>query len=82
MDRVGFDNALFDKVSGSEHLMRIEALVENIDYDAESDLIKGLQLTNGETLRPSYVFDCTNHVRLLGKALKIPLKTISEPQKL
>lgn len=81
VDRVGFDKALFAKVTASAFLTRIETLVDSIDYDAESDEIKSLQLTNGTSLRPSYVFDCTNHVRLLGKALEIPLKTISAPQR-
>ena len=81
VDRVGFDNALFEKVNASPFLTRIENLVDSIDYDAESDEIKVLHLANGDTLRPSYVFDCTNHVRLLGKSLNIPLETISEPQR-
>jgi len=81
VDRVGFDKALFEKVTASEFLTRIETLVDAIDYDADTDKIRVLHLANGESLRPSYVFDCTNHVRLLGKALNIPLKTISAPQR-
>lgn len=81
VDRVGFDKALFEKVAASDFLTRIETLVDSIDYNADSDEIETLHLANGDSLRPSYVFDCTNHVRLLGKALNIPLKTISEPQR-
>ena len=81
VDRVGFDNALFRKVAASQYLTRIESLVDSIDYNAGTDEIDALHLANGETLQPSYVFDCTNHVRLLGKALNIPLETISAPQR-
>lgn len=81
VDRVGFDTALFEKVIQSDYCQRIETLVDEIEYDTDSDTIRSLKLADGEMLRPSYVFDCTNHFRLLGRSLKIPLKTISEPQR-
>ena len=81
VDRIGFDHALFQKVDASEFLTRVETLVDVVDYDSKSDKITALHLANGETLRPSYVFDCTNHVRLLGKALNLPLQSISAPQR-
>lgn len=81
VDRVGFDAALYEKVIASPHCRRVEALVEQLAYDEETDTITAVHLHNGETIQPRYVFDCTNHVRLLGKALNIPFKTISEPQR-
>lgn len=82
VDRVGFDNALFEKVVASPHCHRLESLVESLDYNQESDTIEAICLENGDRLQPTYVFDCTNHVRLLGKALEIPLQTISQPQRI
>lgn len=81
VDRIGFDQALYEKVTASEFCTRIESLVTDIDYHKQSDKIEALHLQDGEVVRPSYVFDCTNHIRLLGKALEIPLKTISDPQR-
>ncbi|MFN2137677.1 MAG: NAD(P)/FAD-dependent oxidoreductase [Candidatus Promineifilaceae bacterium] len=81
VDRVGFDNAFYERVTASPHCHRIEALVDKIIYDETTDLIQEIHLNDGQVLEPRYVYDCTNHVRLLGRALNIPLKTISEPQR-
>lgn len=81
VDRIGFDNALYQKVVASEYCHRLDTLVTELEYEEKSDKFTKLQLGDGESLRPSYVFDCTNHVRLLGKAANIPIKTISEPQR-
>ncbi len=81
VDRVGFDNALYAKVTASQYCQRNESLVESLVYDKEADAIKEICLMDGTLLQPTYVYDCTNHVRLLGKNLKIPLETISEPQR-
>lgn len=82
LDRIGFDKALYEKAAASPYCHQAEALVEKLDYDGDTDIIEGVYTNNGEVLRPSYVFDCTNHVRLLGKALNIPLRPISEPQRI
>lgn len=81
VDRVGFDAAFYDRVIASPYCQRIDALVEQLDYDKNSDKINAIHLNNGDVLDPRYVYDCTNHVRLLGRTLNIPLKTISEPQR-
>ncbi len=81
LDRVGFDAAFYDRVMASSHVRRIEAMVDHLEYDEATDTIEEIHLDNGEVLKPRYVYDCTNHVRLVGRALNIPLKTISEPQR-
>ena len=81
LDRVGFDAAFYDRIMASPHVQRIEALVDHLEYDEATDTIEEIHLDNGEVLKPRYIYDCTNHVRLLGRALNIPLKTISEPQR-
>lgn len=82
VDRVGFDQALYEKVAASAYCHRLVDLVHAVDYEEKRDRVAGLHLKGGGTIRPSYVFDCTNHVRLLGKALNIPIKIISEPQRI
>ncbi len=81
VDRVGFDNAFYQRVMASPHVQRIEALVDHLEYDEATDKVTEIHLDNGEVLNPRYVYDCTNHVRLLGRALKIPMETISDPQR-
>lgn len=81
VDRVNFDGAFYDRVIASPHCQRIEALVNHLAYDESTDIIEEIHLDNGDVMKPRYVYDCTNHVRLLGRSLDIPLKTISEPQR-
>jgi flavin-dependent dehydrogenase len=81
VDRVGFDAAFYDRIMASPHIQRIEALVDHLEYDEATDTIQEIHLDNDQVLEPRYVYDCTNHVRLVGKALQIPLKTISDPQR-
>ncbi len=81
VDRVGFDSAFYDRVVASPHCERIEALVDHLQYNKATDIIEEIHLDSGEILKPRYVYDCTNHVRLLGRTLDIPLETISEPQR-
>ena len=81
VDRVGFDRAFYERVIASPYCHRIEALVSHIAYDEDTDTISEIELDNGQVLKTRYIFDCTNHVRLLGRSLNIPLKTISEPQR-
>jgi flavin-dependent dehydrogenase len=81
VDRVGFDQALYERVVASDTCTRIESLVDAVDYDQETDTVEALHLKNGDTLQPGYVFDCTNHVRLLGRALDIPIEWLGEPQR-
>ncbi len=81
VDRVGFDKAFYRRIMASPYVQRIVAMVDHLDYNKETDRIEEIHLDNGEVLEPRYVYDCTNHVRLLGKALDIPIKAISEPQR-
>lgn len=81
VDRVGFDAAFYERIMASPYIERIVALVDHLEYNEETDRIDEIHLDNGEVLKPRYVYDCTNHVRLLGRTLDIPIKTISEPQR-
>lgn len=81
VDRVAFDSALYQKVVASAYLNQINSLVIDTSYNRETDRIEELHLANGETLATSHVFDCTNHIRLLGRSLNIPIEFISEPQR-
>jgi len=72
IDRLGFDQALYQEVVAAPECTWIEAFVEHIEYSEESDTVSLLQLSDGQVIRPSYVWDCTNHVRLLGRKIGLP----------
>lgn len=80
-DRLGFDDALYKKVCSSSYCKRICERVKGIEYDSYTDSITKICFLNGDILEPSYVFDATNHGRLLGQAAHIACHMIGEEQR-
>lgn len=80
VDRIGFDQALYDEVSPSPYCYWIDELVDDVEYNAESDKIETVRLKSGQTIKPTFVWDCTNHIRLLGRKLKIPYQDFDAPR--
>lgn len=72
IDRLGFDKALYQEVVAAPECQWIEAWVDHIEYSKESDKVLSLQLSDGQVIKPSYVWDCTNYVRLLGREIDLP----------
>ena len=81
IDRVGFDNALFEEVRHSEYAEWIDSLVTDVQYCEKTDKVLKLTLANGRTLVPSFAWDCTNHVRLLGRKIQIPHEDFDAPRR-
>ena len=81
VDRVGFDRALWDLAVASDHCKVAAAEVAAMEFDATSDRFTGVRLSDASVIRPSYVFDATNHGRLLGQAANIGLRTFNAPQR-
>lgn len=81
VDRVGFDAALWELVVGSEHCTVHESPVAGLRFDAPRDAFSRVQLTDGTVICPSYVFDATNHGRLLGQTAKLVQRTLGDRQR-
>lgn len=80
-DRLGFDEALYQRVSASPCCTQIRERVKGVTYDASTDKITQICFVNGDILRPSYVFDATNHGRLIGQEAHIPCQMIGDEQR-
>lgn len=81
VDRIGFDAALWDLATASPHCTVLDAAVQDVELDAASDRFTAVRLGDGTVLRPSYLFDATNHGRLLGKAAGLGYRTLGEEQR-
>ena len=81
VDRIGFDAALWELAVASEHCTVLDASVADLEFDDASDRFTSVHLSDGTVVRPSYVFDATNHGRLLGRAAKIAYRTLGVPQR-
>ncbi|HLZ55517.1 MAG TPA: hypothetical protein VKR06_01105 [Ktedonosporobacter sp.] len=80
-DRLGFDAALYNQVISSPYCQQMSEKVVDIAYDPPSDTLKKITFSNGDFLTPSYVFDATNHGRLVGQAAGIHCTMIGDPQR-
>ena len=81
VDRIGFDAALWDSVVASAHCTVHDAPVAHLEFDAAADAFSHVRLSDGTVLRPAYVFDATNHGRLLGQTVQLGHRPLSEPQR-
>jgi len=81
VDRIGFDAALWDLATGSEHCTVLDAAVADLEFDRASDAFTGVRLADGSTIRPSFVFDATNHGRLLGRSADVACRALGVPQR-
>ena len=81
VDRVGFDAALWDLAVANKHCSVVDTAVAEMEFDAASDRFTGIRLADGSVVQPSYVFDATNHGRLLGQAANIGYRTFGAPQR-
>jgi flavin-dependent dehydrogenase len=81
VERIGFDAALWDLATSSEHCTVLESPVSELEFDAPSDAFTSVRLTDGTVVRPSYVFDATNHGRLLGRTANVACRTLGVPQR-
>jgi flavin-dependent dehydrogenase len=80
VDRIGFDRALYEEVSRSPLCYWIDDMVSDVDYDQASDKVTAVRLKSGPSIRCTYAWDCTNHVRLLGNKLAIPYTNFDAPR--
>jgi flavin-dependent dehydrogenase len=81
VERIGFDAALWDLATSSLHCTVLESPVASLGFDAPSNAFTSVHLGDGSVVRPSYVFDATNHGRLLGHAANVPCRTLGVPQR-
>jgi flavin-dependent dehydrogenase len=80
-DRMGFDAALFEATAANPYCTVVHSPVGEFRYDGERDRFSALYLRDGTELHPAYVFDASNHGRLLGKAAGIGTTLLGDPQR-
>lgn len=78
IDRALFDIELFADVIKSPFCRHMEHMVSDISYDKDQDEIIKIVLDNNESIKPSYVFDCSNTARVVGKALGLQMVELTE----
>jgi flavin-dependent dehydrogenase len=81
VDRIGFDAALWELATSSRHCTVLDAPVADLEFDDASDRFTKVRLAGGTVVHPSYLFDGTNHGRLLGRTAKLTYRTLGERQR-
>jgi flavin-dependent dehydrogenase len=78
VDRLRFDRAVFDAVTGDEHCQYLDDRPAALNYRASRDYIDGVYLASRKQLSASYVFDATTNVSFVGQKLGIKRNLIGE----
>lgn len=81
VDRIGLDAALYQSVVANSFCEHTDARVVDLRYDPGSDRVAAIHLDDGACLRPGIVFDATNHVRLVARAVGVPCRMLSGLQR-
>ena len=80
-DRLGFDRALHREAVDSNFCEAFDAKVTHLDFDQETDHISTVRLADDRCLPASYVFDSTNHGRLVGTAAGVECSFLGDIQR-
>jgi 2-polyprenyl-6-methoxyphenol hydroxylase-like FAD-dependent oxidoreductase len=80
VDRITFDRDLYQRVRANPLCEYVEDPRVEVEFDAASDRVTKLRLTNGRTIEPSYVFDATGARSVIGRAAGVGRKSLSRPQ--
>jgi len=81
VDRIGFDQALFEAATADPCCVFVQDRAEGLDYDPFADRIEAVRLAKGKALASRYVFDATNHVRFVARKIGVPYLRIGEPRR-
>jgi flavin-dependent dehydrogenase len=81
VDRVGFDRALYELVIADEACTVVEDRAVGLDYHRGTDRIAAVHLAGGQTLASTYVFDATNHLRVVARQLGVPCTVLGEERR-
>jgi flavin-dependent dehydrogenase len=80
IDRLYLDSAMWERMIASPYCTVIDAKVQGVTHDGAGS-ISSIELSEGTTLAPRYVFDASNHKRIVAEALGVPVKLIGPPQR-
>jgi hypothetical protein len=80
IDRLGLDSAMWERMITSPYCTVIDAKVQGVGH-TPAGLITTIELSDGTTLSPRYVFDASNHKRVIAEAIDVPVTLIGKPQR-
>jgi len=82
VDRVLFDEQVYQDAIGSKFCHLIQSKIELINYSESTDRVNSILLENGEMFsNPRMVFDATGVVSLVAKSANLKKKVLSEVEK-
>jgi flavin-dependent dehydrogenase len=81
VDRAGFDSPFFAETIASKNCQYLFGKVQSTVWNKETDKVTQLLLEDSTIIQPSYVFDCSNHARVLAKEINIPYEILGKQQK-
>ncbi len=82
IDRVGFDQSLYDKIRANGSCRFVQARVTSLRHDVDTDCVERIDLDNGETIEsPPYVFDASGPRGAVAAAAGVGTRYVSTEQR-
>jgi hypothetical protein len=81
IDRGGLDAAMYERMTKSAWCRVLDVGVAAVRHDAAADRVVSIELSDGSALAPSYVFDASNHKRVVAQAIGVPVRALGAPQR-
>ena len=81
VERIGFDQALYDDVIANPCCIWLDDRVVAVDARPGGERIHQVRLASGRVLPASYVFDATNHLSVVPRSLGLAQRIIGEPRR-
>lgn len=81
VDRVGFDQVLFETAIAQATCHFLEDRPAALDYRPAADRVDHVLLASGASIASSYVFDATNQARFVARKIGVQYNRIGTPQR-
>lgn len=81
LDRLALDTAMWDRTAASPWCTIRDTTVTALEQDEPGGRITSIELADGTGLRPRYVFDASNHKRVVAQRVGVPVRLLGAPQR-
>jgi flavin-dependent dehydrogenase len=81
VDRVGFDQSLFDAVVATKYCVQMNGRLASLDVDAVRDRIDAVRLHDGTAIEAAYVFDATNFGSFVARQIGVRRRVLGDERR-
>jgi 2-polyprenyl-6-methoxyphenol hydroxylase-like FAD-dependent oxidoreductase len=81
IDRLALDTAMWERTIASPYCRVANGKVEGVSCDGPLGRVTSIEVSDGSSLTPRYVFDASNHRRVIAQAIGVDVRMLGQPQR-